>query len=118
MATLISEPIRIPVPGGKLIDEHVGRVATNDEHVSVAKMIAPPGWSEPAQRPAFDEFTLVLSGELIVETDSGDVHVMAGQSIITRAGERVRYSVGAEGAEYVAVCTPAFAPDLANREGE
>lgn len=118
MATLISEPVRIPVPGGKLIDEHVGRVATNDEQVSVAKMIAPPGWSEPAQRPAFDEFTLVLSGELIVETDSGDIHVLAGQSVITRAGERVRYLVGSEGAEYVAVCTPAFAPGLANREGE
>lgn len=118
MATLISTPARIPVHGGKIIDEHVGLASTGDGHVSVAKMIAPAGWSEPAQTPDFDEVTLVLRGELIVETDDGDLRVRAGQSVITRAGERVRYSVGDDGAEYVAVCTPAFEPDLANREEE
>ncbi|HUW77532.1 MAG TPA: hypothetical protein VMV52_02135 [Candidatus Nanopelagicaceae bacterium] len=116
MATLISAPARIPVPGGKVIDEHVGLVATGDGHVSVARMIAPPGWSEPPQTPDFDEITVVLNGELIVETDDGDLRVLAGQSIITRAGERVRYLVGDEGAEYVAICTPAFSPESSNRE--
>jgi quercetin dioxygenase-like cupin family protein len=118
MATLISTPARIPVPGGKVIDEHVGLVATGDGHISVARMVAPPGWSEPAQTPEFDEITLVLAGELIVETDDGDLRVVAGQSIFTEAGERVRYSVGDEGAEYIAICTPAFAPELVNREEE
>jgi quercetin dioxygenase-like cupin family protein len=118
MATLISTPARIPVPGGKVIDEHVGLVATGDGHISVARMIAPPGWSEPAQTPEFDEITLVLAGELIVETDDGDLRVVAGQSIFTEAGERVRYSVGVEGAEYIAICTPAFAAELVNREEE
>jgi quercetin dioxygenase-like cupin family protein len=118
MATLISTPARISVPGGKVIDEHVGLVATGDGHISVARMIAPPGWSEPAQTPDFDEITLVLAGELIVETDDGDLRVVAGQSVFTRAGERVRYLVGDEGAEYVAICTPAFAPELVNREEE
>ena len=118
MATLISTPARIAVPGGKIIDEHVGLVATGDGHISVAKMIAPPGWSEPAQTPEFDEITLVLAGELLVETDDGDLLVVAGQSVVTHAGERVRYLVGSSGAEYVAICTPAFAIDLVNREEE
>ncbi len=118
MATLISTPARIPVPGGKIIDEYVGLASTSDGHISVAKMIAPPGWIEPAQTPDFDEVTLVLAGELIVETDDGDLRVVAGQSLITRAGERVRYSVGSEGAEYVAICSPAFDIDLVNREEE
>lgn len=116
MATLISTPAHIPVPGGKLIEEHVGLVATGDGHISVAKMIAPPGWSEPPQTPDFDEITYVIEGELIVETDDGDLRVVAGQSLITRAGERVRYSAGDDGAEYIAICTPAFADDLVNRE--
>jgi quercetin dioxygenase-like cupin family protein len=94
MATLISTPARIPVPGGKVIDEHVGLVATGDGHISVARMIAPPGWSESAQTPDFDEITLVLAGELIVETDDGDLRVVAGQSVFTRAGERVRSMAG------------------------
>ncbi|OIQ77393.1 hypothetical protein GALL_409130 [mine drainage metagenome] len=118
MATLISVPARIPVPGGKIIEEHVGLASTGDGHLSVAKMIAPAGWSEPAQTPDFDEVTLVLKGELIVETDDGDLRVVAGQSVITRAGERVRYSVGENGAEYVAICAPAFDIDLVNREDE
>jgi mannose-6-phosphate isomerase-like protein (cupin superfamily) len=113
---LIHEPARIPVPGGKVIDEYVGRVRTGTDAVSVARMIAPPGWEEPAQAPDFDEITLVLRGTVVVEHGGGRLEVSAGQSVRTRAGERVRYSTGPEGAEYVAVCTPAFSPDSAHRD--
>jgi len=113
---LITTPTRIPVPGGKVIDEHVGRVTTGTDAVSVAHMIAPPHWDEPFQTPAFDEVTLVLKGSVIVDHDGGPTTVTAGQSIITHAGERIRYSTGDEGAEYVAVCTPAFSPDTVGRE--
>lgn len=113
---LVPTPTTIPVPGGKVIDEHVGRVNTGDEAVSVAHMKAPAGWSEPFQAPAFDEYTLVLAGSVVVEHDGGILDVPAGQTIVTRAGERVRYAAGPAGAEYVAVCLPAFAPDLAHRE--
>ncbi|MGZ4599700.1 MAG: cupin domain-containing protein [Oryzihumus sp.] len=116
MPRLITTPTRIPVPGGKVIDEHVGRVTTGTDAVSVAHMIAPPHWDEPFQTPAFDEVTLVLKGSVIVEHDGGTTTVTAGQSIITHAGERIRYSTGDEGAEYVAVCTPAFSPDTVGRE--
>jgi quercetin dioxygenase-like cupin family protein len=116
MPRLITEPVAIPVPGGKVITEHVGRVATGTEALSVAHMVAPPGWSEPAQRPAFDEVTLVLRGEVVVEHDGGQTAVVAGQSLMTFAGERVRYSCGPDGAEYVAVCLPAFSPDSVHRE--
>jgi quercetin dioxygenase-like cupin family protein len=116
MPRLISSPTSIPVPGGKIINEHVGRVNTGTEAVSVAHMVAPPGWDEPAQAPAFDEITLVLKGEVIVDHEGGPTTVAAGQSIITSAGERVRYSCGPEGAEYVAVCLPAFSPETVNRE--
>ena len=115
MPQLIEAPTRIPVPGGKVIDEYVGRVTSSTEVVSVAHMRAPAGWDEPAQTPEFDEVTLVLAGEVRVEHDGGTLAVQAGQAVLTRAGERVRYSVGDEGAEYVAVCLPAFAPDLAHR---
>lgn len=118
MPRLIPSPAVIDVPGGKVINEHVGRVNTGHDTVSVAHMIAPDGWSEPAQRPDFDEVTLVLKGTVLVEHDGGITAVEAGQSIITVAGERVRYSCGPEGAEYVAVCLPAFSPDTVNREDE
>lgn len=118
MPELIAAPARIPVPGGKVIDEYVGRVVSSTSSVSVAHMQAPAGWIEPAQAPDFDEITLVLRGSVRVEHDGGTLEVKAGQAVITHAGERVRYSVGAEGAEYVAVCLPAFAPDLAHREEE
>ena len=84
--------------------------------VSVAHMTAPAGWEEPAQTPEFDEVTVVLAGSVVVEHDGGNLTVPAGQAVITRAGERVRYSVGPDGAEYVAVCLPAFDPELAHRE--
>ncbi|NHC14713.1 cupin domain-containing protein [Motilibacter deserti] len=116
MPQLIEAPERIPVPGGKQIDEYVGRVRTGTEQVSVAHMRAPAGWEEPAQTPEFDEVTVVLAGTVLVDHDNGRLSVSAGQAVLTRAGERVRYLVGPEGAEYVAVCLPAFGPDLVHRE--
>ncbi|WP_219466823.1 cupin domain-containing protein [Nonomuraea rhizosphaerae] len=115
MVRKIEAPTRVPVPGGKLIDEHVGRVNTGDEAVSVAHMVAPPDWSEPAQTPSFTEYTVVLRGTVLVEHDGGTTEVTAGQSVITEPGERIRYSTGPDGAEYIAVCLPAFSPDTANR---
>jgi mannose-6-phosphate isomerase-like protein (cupin superfamily) len=112
----LTSPTRVPVPGGKVIDEYAGRASTGTESVSVAKMIAPGGWEEPAQAPEFDEITLVLRGTVRVEHDGGTLDVRAGEAVLTRAGERVRYSTPTpDGAEYVAVCAPAFAPDLAHR---
>lgn len=117
MAELIEKATRIPVPGGKVIDEYVGRVNSGDAEVSVAHMITPGGWTEPAQRPQFDEYTLVLRGMVRVETDGGVLDVPAGSAIVTRAGERIRYSAPLDdGAEYVAICRPAFAADLAGRD--
>lgn len=118
MPELLTTPVRVPVPGGKIIDEHVGVASTGERAVSVARMVAPPGWDEPAQTPQFDEVTLVLAGQVRVEHAEGVLEVEAGQSVITRAGERVRYSVGPDGAEYVAVCLPAFTPESAGREDE
>lgn len=116
MPQLIESPTRVPVPGGKIIDEYVGRATTSTSAVSVAHMKAPAGWDEPAQTPEFDEVTLVLAGTVVVEHHDGELVVSAGQAVVTHAGERVRYRVGDEGAEYVAVCLPAFGPDLAHRE--
>lgn len=116
MPELVEAPAQVAVPGGKRIEEYAGRVASADAGVSVAVMKAPPGWSEPAQQPDFDEVTVVLSGRLLVQHAGGSMAVAAGQAVITRAGERVRYSVGDEGAHYVAVCVPAFDPALANRD--
>lgn len=118
MVRLISSPTVIPVPGGKVINEHVGRVNTATDAVSVAHMVAPAGWDEPAQRPEFDEITVVLKGQVVVEHDHGTTTVPAGQSVLTTAGERVRYSCGPEGAEYIAVCLPAFSPETVHREDE
>ncbi len=119
MAELIGAPTRIPVPGGKTIDEYAGRVNSGDAGVSVARMVAPGGWQEPAQAPDFDEFTLVLRGTVRVEHPGGVIEARAGQAVVTRAGERVRYSTpDPDGAEYVAVCVPAFGPELAHREAD
>ena len=101
----------------KLIDEYVGRLASGHSQVSVAHMRSPGGWVEPAQTPAFDEFTVVLSGRLRLTSADGDLDVVAGQAVLVAAGESVRYSTpDPEGAEYVAVCLPAFAPELAHRD--
>lgn len=115
MPELIPAAVHIPVPGGKTIEEYIGHVASGDDTVSIAHMVAPAGWEEPAQTPDFDEFTVVLDGTLLVETDDGPTLVRAGSAIITRAGERVRYSTP-DGARYFAICVPAFTPESANRE--
>ena len=119
MPTHVPEPTRVEAAGTppKLIDEYVGRVNTETSAASVAHMRSPSGWSEPGQRPEFDEFTLVLRGALHVEHEGGSVEVEAGQAVIAHAGEWVRYSTpGADGAEYVAVCLPAFSPDTVHRD--
>lgn len=108
--------MRVPVPGGKVIDEHVGRVSSGDEGVSIAHMVAPPGWEEPAQTPEFTEYTVVLRGTVLVDHDGGTTAVPAGQTLVTEPGERIRYRTGEEGAEYIAVCLPAFSPETAGRE--
>src|SRR5207247_1009960 len=106
MPQLIAAPHRIPVPGNKIIDEYIGRVNNGESQASIAHMRSPAGWSEPGQSPEFDEFTLVLKGFMRVEHAGGVTEVKAGQAIIARKGEWVRYSTP-EGAEYVAVCIPA-----------
>jgi len=119
MPVLIPAPTRIAAAGNqpKLIDEYVGRVNTTTPAVSVAHMRSPGGWEEPGQRPEFDEYTLVLRGMLRVEHEGGVLEVRAGQAVIAHAGEWVRYaSPEAGGAEYVAVCLPAFSPDTVHRD--
>ena len=117
MPDLIEGPSRVEAAGTKpkLIDEYVGRVNTGEDRVSVAHMRSPAGWVEPGQRPEFDEYTVVLSGRIEVEHEGGTLSVAAGQGVLTRAGEWIRYSTP-EGAEYIAVCLPAFAPDTVHRD--
>ena len=115
MPEIIAAPTLIPVPGGKTIEEYVGRASSMDEAVSVAHMVAPAGWDEPFQAPKFDEFTLVLEGELLVDHDNTTSTITGGQAIITRAGERIRYRTD-KGARYVAICLPAFSDDMVHRE--
>ena len=119
MPTLISQPIRIEAAGDKpkLIEEYIGRVNSRTEETSVAHMRSPAGWREPGQTPEFDEYTIVLNGMLRVEHRHGTIDVAAGQAVIAHKGEWVRYSTpGAEGAEYIAVCVPAFSPDTVHRD--
>jgi mannose-6-phosphate isomerase-like protein (cupin superfamily) len=117
MPTLVKSPTRIPVPANKLIDEYIGRVNTKHESVSIAHMHSPSGWSEPGQQPEFDEFTIVLKGSVRVESKEGVLEVKAGQSVVARRGEWVRYSTpDPEGAEYIAVCVPAFDPATVHRD--
>ena len=119
MPTLIPGPIRVEAAGNKpkLIDEYVGRQASGHSEVSVAHMRSPGGWVEPGQTPTFDEFTVVLSGRLRLTGAEGDLDVTAGQAVLVAAGEWVRYSTpDPDGAEYVAVCLPAFAAELAHRD--
>ena len=117
MPTLIGGPTTIPVPGNKVIDEYVGRLNSSTAAVSIAHMRSPAGWSEPGQRPEFDEFTVVLGGMLRVEHEGGVLEVAAGQAVIANKGEWVRYSTP-EGAEYIAVCVPAFSPETVKRDSE
>ncbi|MDE2944228.1 MAG: cupin domain-containing protein [Gemmatimonadota bacterium] len=119
MPTLIEAPAVIEAAGNqpKRIEEYAGRVRTGHDGASVARMVAPSGWVEPGQRPEFEEITVVLRGSLRVEHEGGVIDVAAGQAIVTHAGEWVRYSTpGADGAEYIAVCLPAFSPDTAHRD--
>ena len=119
MPTLIAQPKRIEAAGNKpkLIDEYVGRVNSGTDGVSVAHMRSPSGWQEPGQTPEFDEFTVVVRGMLRVEFRGGHVDVQAGQAVIAHRGEWVRYSTPLEdGAEYFAICVPAFAPATVHRD--
>jgi mannose-6-phosphate isomerase-like protein (cupin superfamily) len=119
MPILIPQPTRIHAAGNKpkVIEEFVGRVNSQTEALSIARMHSPEGWVEPGQTPEFDEYTVVLTGCLHVETKDSVLEVRAGQAVITRAGEWVRYSSPtAEGAEYMAVCLPAFSPDTVHRD--
>ena len=121
MPELIESPRRVEAAGTepKLIDEYAGRVNTADERVSVAHMRSPSGWVEPGQRPDFDEYTVVLAGTLHIEHEDGALDVSAGQAVLVRGGEWVRYSTpGDDGAEYIAVCLPAFSPDTVHRDDD
>ena len=119
MARLIAKPTVIKAAGNlpKKIEEFVGRVNSRTDSVSIAKMTSPEGWVEPGQRPAFDEYTAVLKGLVRVETESGIIEVRAGEVFCAAAGEWVRYSTPEkDGAEYIAVCVPAFSPDTVHRD--
>lgn len=119
MPTLISSPSRIAAAGTtpKIINEYIGRVNSKTSAVSIAHMRSPAGWVEPGQKPTFDEYTLVLKGMLRVDHEAGSIDVRAGQAIIAHSGEWIRYSSpGQEGAEYVAVCLPAFSIGTVHRD--
>ena len=117
MPQLIASPAVIPVPGNKQVHEYVGRVNTRHEDVSIAHMKSPSGWTEPGQRPVLREITVVIGGALHVEYEGGSLDVSAGQAVITEPGEWVRYSTpDPRGAEYVAICLPAFELGSARRD--
>lgn len=119
MPTLIAAPTRVEAAGNKpkLIDEYVGRVNTGTAEASVAHMRSPGGWQEPGQTPEFTEFTVVLRGALRVQYRGGEFDVRAGQAVIAHSGEWVRYSTPEPtGAEYIAVCVPAFSPGTVRRD--
>ena len=117
--TLISQPTRIQAAGNKpkVVDEYIGRVNSKDTAASVAHMHSPQGWTEPGQTPEFDEFTIVLKGMLRVKYCDGELDVLAGQAVVAHAGEWVQYSTpNPEGAEYIAVCVPAFSMETVHRD--
>ena len=119
MPRLVPTPTIVPAAGTppKIIAEHIGRVNSQTSDLSIARMTSPQGWVEPGQRPDFDEYTLVLEGCLRVEFEGGVVDVTPGQTIVTTHGEWVRYSTPHPGgAQYVAICVPAFAPDTVHRD--
>lgn len=121
MPRLIAEPVRVAAAGTKpkVIEEFAGRAASGGAAVSIARMRSPAGWEEPGQTPEFDEYTVVLRGLLRVEHRGGVLEVRAGQAVIAAAGEWVRYSTPeTDGAEYIAVCVPAFSPEIVHRDGE
>jgi mannose-6-phosphate isomerase-like protein (cupin superfamily) len=119
MPKLIASPARIQAAGNKpkLIEEFVGRMVSGDDNVSIARMRSPGGWIEPGQTPEFDEYTIVLAGLLRVTHRGGALDVKAGQAVVARAGEWVQYSTPtADGAEYLAVCRPAFSTQTVHRD--
>ena len=114
---LVGDPTVIPVPGGKLIEEFFGRVRTGTSGFSLAHMVAPPGWGEPAQRPEFGELTLCVRGRLEIQVDGASLVLAAGQAFWVDPGVKVRYTNPfPEESEYYAVCLPAFSPDTVHRE--
>ena len=114
---LQQEPFVDPTTDGKLIEEHYGRVFSNEPGLSIAHMVAPSGWSEPFQNPEFDEYTMIVRGRKQIEIDGEIVTLKVGESLLVRKGARVRYSNPfEEEAEYWSVCVPAFSIDLVNRE--
>ena len=114
---LQQEPFVVPTTDGKLIEEHFGRVISNEPGISIAHMVAPSGWSEPFQNPEFDEYTMIVRGRKQIEIDGEIVTLKVGESLLVRKGARVRYSNPfEEEAEYWSVCVPAFSIDLVNRE--
>ena len=117
MPTLIEKPTVVQAAGTKpkRIEEFVGRINTGETRLSIAHMRSPAGWVEPGQRPEFDEYTLVIAGTLRVEHEGGTLDVPAGRAVHTRPGEWIRYSTP-DGAEYVAICLPAFSPDTVHRD--
>lgn len=121
MPTVVDQPARITAAGNKpkLIDEYIGRVSTKTSAVSVAHMRSPQGWEEPGQSPEFDEFTIVLRGLLRVRHKGGITDVAAGQAVIAHRGEWIQYSTPNEGgADYIAVCLPAFSMETVHRDKE
>jgi mannose-6-phosphate isomerase-like protein (cupin superfamily) len=118
MPKIIEKPAVVTAAGNKpkRIEEFAGRVSSGHDAVSVARMVSPGGWTEPAQRPDFEEITVVLRGTLCVESDAGSWNVHVGQAVVVAPGERIRYSTpGPDGAEYIAVCLPAFSPETVHR---
>ena len=121
MPTLVKQPTQVKACGNKpkIIREFVGRVNTDTSTASIAYMQSPGGWQEPGQTPEFEEFTIVLKGRLRVESQQGVIDVKVGQAVIAHPGEWVKYSTpDPEGAEYIAVCLPAFSPDIVHRDAE
>lgn len=118
MPTLIQNPTRVQAAGNlpKIIDEYVGRLNSGEGRISVAHMRSPAGWEEPGQTPQFEEYTVVLRGCLRVRHKAGTFEVHAGQAIITHPGEWIQYSTPGEGAEYIAICLPAFSPETVHRD--
>ena len=119
MPTKITKPSRIEAAGNKpkIIEEYIGHVNSGTGEISIAQMTSPQGWVEPAQTPEFNEYTLVLSGTLKVSSVNGDLLIKAGEAVIAHKGEKVQYSTPFEGgARYIAVCLPAFSPDIVHRD--
>ena len=119
MPTHVKGPTVVEAAGNKpkLIEEFIGRINSKTETVSIARMRSPSGWTEPGQRPEFDEYTVVIKGALRVRTEDGELNVVAGEAVVAHSGEWVQYSTpGPEGAEYVAICVPAFSPTLVHRD--